>query len=914
MKKPLHVLVLEDNPIDAEMIIRELCRSGFEPEWKRVETEVDFMTALGTPPDLILSDCSMPHFDGLRAALLLRERGLDIPFILVSGTIGEDAAVEAMLHGATDYLLKDRIARLGPAVERALGAKRLRDEQRQAEEEKRKRDEQFRQSAETQAAILSAIPAHIALIDPAGLIIAVNDSLRGFDTANLLPGPDSRVGGNYLAACDQNYGANSERGRAAAAGIRQVLHGETREFTLEYSCHSLDQQRWFRLIAAPLREGASAGAVLMQLDITRQKCAEKALRESEERFSELAEKIDDVFYITDPDRKLMLYASPAYEKIWGRSCQSLYDQPQSWLEAIAPEDREKVLHSATARHAECPSEEEYRIVRPDGAVRWICDRAFPVRNVAGQVERVVGVARDVTPRRLAQDELRHNVERFRLLIENASDLISVINHEASIRFQSPSAEHILGYEPDKMVGRSAFEFIHPDDVGETTAALREAQSNPAKTISLEYRFRHRNGQWRILQTISRSIPGQTEDGFIVLNSRDITESRQVEEQFRQSQKMEAIGQLAGGVAHDFNNILCAIMMQAELARTNESLPAEVEDGLKDICASAERAANLTRRLLLFSRRQVMQSCELELNAVVTSLARMLQRIIGEDVRLQLRLHPEPLLLRADSGMLDQVLMNLAVNARDAMPQGGRLVIETSERLVTEEFVRLNPESAPGRYVWLSVSDTGSGIPAEILPRIFDPFFTTKEPGKGTGLGLPTVFGVVQQHHGWIKVFSEEGQGADFQIFLPASNATPDALAGTPAQPEVAAGTETILLTEDDSSVRALTRALLERYGYRVLEAANGVEALQVWQEHRSGIALLLTDLVMPAGITGQHLARLLRSDNPNLKVVFTSGYSAEIAGREIGLRSGENFLQKPFPPLQLLETVRHCLDDRPRTP
>jgi nitrogen-specific signal transduction histidine kinase/CheY-like chemotaxis protein len=391
-------------------------------------------------------------------------------------------------------------------------------------------------------------------------------------------------------------------------------------------------------------------------------------------------------------------------------------------------------------------------------------------------------------------------------------------------------------------------------------------------------------------------------------ARDITEPRQLAEQFRQSQKMDAIGQLAGGVAHDFNNILAAIMMQAEMAGMIENVKGKVQDALSDIRVYAERAANLTRQLLLFSRRQVMQPRELNLNEVVTNLAKMLQRIIGEDVRLQLHLHPAPLTTRADAGMLDQVLMNLAVNARDAMPGGGRLLIETTEKTVSEDLAGLHTEAAPGRYVCLSVSDTGIGIPPDVLPRIFEPFFTTKEPGKGTGLGLATVFGIVKQHEGWLKVDSMPGQGTNFKVFLPARTATSAEAARAEAPPKPRGGTETILLAEDDSDVRMLVQAVLEHHGYKVIEAANGIEALKLWTEHRGTVALLLTDLVMPAGMTGQQLARRLQQDQPDLKIIFTSGYSAEIAGRELQLRSGENFVQKPFAPYQLLEVVRKCLD------
>ena len=388
---------------------------------------------------------------------------------------------------------------------------------------------------------------------------------------------------------------------------------------------------------------------------------------------------------------------------------------------------------------------------------------------------------------------------------------------------------------------------------------------------------------------------------------DITERKAMAEQLRQSQKVEAFGQLAGGVAHDFNNILGAMLMQIELAEQAQPLTEDVRNSLRAIRADAMRAANLTRQLLLFSRRHVLQLRNLDLNEVVTNLVKLLQRIIGEDMRLELHLHPAPLILHADAGMIEQILMNLAVNARDAMPNGGSLRIETSEKSVDQNAAQLNPEAAPGRYVCLRVSDQGHGIAPAVMSRIFDPFFTTKDVGKGTGLGLATVMGIVKQHRGWVMVESQPGQGATFQIFLPASSTTPGRTAAAIlAKP--GGGTETILLVEDEMVVRVPTRKILERHGYKVLEAASGQEALECWQQHRGSIALLLTDLVMPGGMSGQELARVLQADEPQLRVIFNSGYSAAIAGRELKLGHGEHYIQKPVAPDQLLRTLRLSLD------
>lgn len=386
------------------------------------------------------------------------------------------------------------------------------------------------------------------------------------------------------------------------------------------------------------------------------------------------------------------------------------------------------------------------------------------------------------------------------------------------------------------------------------------------------------------------------------------EEQRLEEQLRHSQKMEAIGQLAGGVAHDFNNILTSMMMQADLAALHEDLPAETRDALADIRTAADRAAALTRQLLMFSRRQVMQPRPVDVDEIVTHLVKMLQRILGEDIRIELNLHASPALTQADAGMLDQVLMNLAVNARDAMPDGGRLTIETSLRQVVAGTAGEFPDVATGAYLCLAVQDTGCGIPPENLSRVFEPFFTTKAPGKGTGLGLATVFGIVKQHGGAVRVQSEPGQGARFEILLPQLT-TPRETGLDPAKPApTQGGRETILLVEDEPAVQRLTQAVLERHGYRVHAAADGPTALGLWREHREHIDLLLTDLVMPGGLGGHDLAVQLCREQPALKVVFTSGYSAELAGQELVMTPGCQFLPKPSTPQQILEIVRRTMD------
>jgi PAS domain S-box-containing protein len=530
------------------------------------------------------------------------------------------------------------------------------------------------------------------------------------------------------------------------------------------------------------------------------------------------------------------------------------------------------------------------------------------KDAEGRGSIISAIARDITGRKQTEAELQRREKYFRWLTEHAYDSITVINSQAVVTYQSSSGERLLGYPTEEMVGRDLLDLVHPEDLPKAQAGLTQSMAQLDVPVTLTARLHHHDDSWRTIEIVGTSSQTDTGEKQIVLNSRDLTDNLKLEAQLRQAQKMEAVGQLAGGVAHDFNNILTSLRLQAELMGMTKNLPDGLREGLQQICADTHRAADLTRQLLLFSRRQVMQLRPLDVNEVIANVAKMLQRIIREDVRLQLNLHPAPLMTMADAGMLDQVLINLAVNARDAMPKGGWLRIETTEMTVSADGARLNPEALPGRYVGISVRDAGGGIPPEILPRIFEPFFTTKEAGKGTGLGLATVFGIVKQHQGWIKLDNRPGEGMTFHVYLPASTAKPAPPPQVVVKPKPRGGRETILLVEDEWAVRMSTRLILERYGYKVLEAADGAEGLKTWQEHRGSIALLLTDLVMPGEVGGHELGRRLEAEQPGLKVIFASGYSAEIAGKDFQLQAGEAFVQKPFITDQLLEIIRRSLD------
>ena len=391
-------------------------------------------------------------------------------------------------------------------------------------------------------------------------------------------------------------------------------------------------------------------------------------------------------------------------------------------------------------------------------------------------------------------------------------------------------------------------------------------------------------------------------------SAERVERRKLHDQFLQAQKMESIGQLAGGVAHDFNNLLTVIQGHAMMLRSKPELPEEIKGSVNQILLAAERATNLTRQLLTFSRKQVTQTRVLDLNEVVSNMTKMLKHILRADVSLRVDYSSTSFLVRADAGMMEQVLMNLAINARDAMPQGGKLIITTSDECVGPEYVQLNPQGSVGDFVCLTVTDTGEGIPPENLSRIFEPFFTTKPVGQGTGLGLATVYGIVRQHNGWITVYSEVGKGTVFRIYLPSAKEREDKKVEHPTNQQVRGGNETILLIEDEAPLRALDRSILEGYGYEVVEADCAGVALERWKEHCGRISLVLTDIVIPGGANGPDLAKKFHAEKPSLRIIFSSGYSVDVVEKDFELLEGVNFLQKPYSPHRLAQTVREVLE------
>jgi two-component system cell cycle sensor histidine kinase/response regulator CckA len=547
---------------------------------------------------------------------------------------------------------------------------------------------------------------------------------------------------------------------------------------------------------------------------------------------------------------------------------------------------------------------------PEGNTITLLSSKTPLRDSEGEIVGMLGTYLDITKRKRAEEELRLKTALLEAQMDSALDGILVVDHQGKQILRNERLNelwkippHLAGNQDDaaqaqfaasrvknprEFAEKVAYLYSHPDEVSRDEIELIDGTvldrySSPVRDKAGKYYGR-------------------------IWTFRDITQRRILEAQFRQSQKMEGIGQLAAGVAHDFNNTLTVIQLHASLLKAKPDSSPELLESAGEIEKATERAANLTRQLLLFSRRQTMQPRDLDLNQSINDMTKMLRRTLGEDIQVQFKFAMQPLFIHADAGMLDQVLMNLAVNAHDAMPKGGLLVIETSAAEFDESVRAHAPLARPGSFVCLSVSDTGCGIPPEILPRIFEPFFTTKDIGKGTGLGLATVYGIVQQHQGWIHIYSEVGHGTIFRIYLPRLAAKSGQDSGQSELTAVRGGKETILLVEDEVALRSSMHKALSQLGYHVLESVSGVETLKVWEQHRKEIDLLLTDMVMPGGMTGKDLAARLLNENPKLKVIYTSGYSIDVVGRNFPLEEGVNFLAKPFGAHRLAQTVRNCLD------
>jgi two-component system cell cycle sensor histidine kinase/response regulator CckA len=762
----LRILILEDVPMDAELVEYELERARIPFAARRVDSREEFLRELEDfHPDLILSDYTLPRFDGMTALSLARERAPSIPFLIVTGSVNEETAVGCMKAGATDYLLKSNLARIGPAIEAAL-----------------------------------------------------------------------------------------ERSRAHAEKTR----------------------------------------------------AESALAASERRFRSLVQNSSDLVTILAPDGTI-LYASDSAERIVGYTPKELVGRSLlSYLDGGDAGTVQGLLQNGNGK-ANGTGPIEFSLRRGDGSPVWLEAVGTNLLHDA-TIRGIVLNARDVSERKRADRALRESEERYRDLFDNASDLVCMASPDGALLYVNQAWKDGTGYGEEEIGRMQLLDLVHPDSRANynevVTRVLLGERLDHVELVFVPKAGTPITVEGNLSCTFKEGVPAVVRGIY-----RDITERKRVEEHLRRAERMQAAGKLAGGVAHEVNNMMTGVIGFSEfLLRSLEEGDTRRSD-VEEIIKAGTRAADVTRQLLAFTRQQFLQPQVLEVNAVVSDMEKLLRRSLGEDHLLDLQLSPEAGRLRADRGQLEQVLINLVLNARDAITGHGRVTIETAKAVWDEVYAQRHGgvDLPLGSYVMLAVSDTGCGMDPDIQARIFEPFFTTKAVGQGTGLGLSTVYGIVKQSGGYVWVYSERDQGSVFKIYLPSAEAgQPEQ--NTPARAEPPkGGSERILVIEDEDIVRSLASRGLREHGYAVVEARNGAIALQYVKEHPGTVDLVISDVVMPE-MGGRELGHILAKSDPGIPVLYMSGYTGEDVVQRGLLDAGAPFQQKPFTPAGLAIKVRAMLD------
>jgi two-component system, cell cycle sensor histidine kinase and response regulator CckA len=798
---PLKALILEDNESDYQIMLYELKRAGFDAVCEHVDDEAGFRAKLDRGLDIILADYHLPQFDAMSALGILRERGLDIPFIVVTGSLSEEAAVTCIKSGATDYLLKDRLARLGSAIAQALEARKNVEAKAEAERQIRRRNREL--------TLLNRIIAA---------------SAEGKDETSILQ-----------TACQEL--ANVLDLRYAAALVLK----EERTAALIVARHSREKD-----IEDEGLSGTARAALLSGL--------------------------------TSPIVIRDLRADASY-----------------------PAMREALVPRGIASLALVP-------ILVEGRCEGCLVLGAGEKGRFGEEE--IGLAKSVADQ-LANAMARARLERERGMlstaIEQATDAVVITDAAGLIRYVNPVFESMTGYPRVEAIGKRAdFACSHRSTGNDRGNGWTEAWKGK------EWRSRSEcdRKDGRPFTVDSTFCPVIDKSGAVsnyVGVLRDVTESLQLEQRYLQSQKMEAVGRLAGGIAHDFNNLLTVIIGYADVLSIAFASDAERKPEVLEIKKAALSAAGLTKQLLAFSRKQVMKPRIVDMNAIVEGMKGMLKPIIGDDIGMETDLDPGIGPVLADPGQIEQIIMNLAVNSRDAMPDGGLLTLSTRNLEADQAYVRDRPGVPPGAYVGLAVADTGTGMSEEAMSHLFEPFFTTKAEGKGTGLGLSTVYGIVKQSGGHIASSSELRKGTRFEMLFPRLEGRAAELSGSPVLEPGGEGSGKIVIAEDETTVREITRRILARIGYEVITTATADEALKLCADRETKVDLLVTDVLMP-GIGGIDLAKLVRTSRPEIKVLFISGFTDSDAISAAAAEPNSAFLPKPFTYDELTGAMRSLME------
>jgi len=883
----LRILVVEHTLADVELSLQELKKAGFEFRADVAQTPEELAERLyRNRYDIILADYRLPGWTGMDVVALVQKLGQDIPCVLVTGTLGEEAAVECIKQGMTDYVLKERLSRLPIAVRRALEEKALREERARAEQALRDSEAGFR-------LLFANNPLPMWVYDAESLqFLQVN----GAAIAHYGYSREEFLQMRLTDVCSPED--------ASQLLERLSIDQVTMKFGGQWH-HRLKDGRIIdvEIMLHALEFAGRAAALVVAQDITERKRAEA---ENARLITAIEQSVEGII-ITDTMGKIQ-YANPAFARITGYSREEVIGRNPRLLKSGQQdhafyEQLWKTILAGEIWHGGIINR------RKDGSLYTEEMSITPVRNESGAITHFISIKQDITERKLAEEALQRSEARYRELVENAVYGIYRATHDGKFLDVNPALVKMLGYDSkEELCSRDLPTDVYRDPAAR--ALLLEQYRQKGRIDGVEVGWKRKDGSAITVQLSGQAVihePGGAEELEVIVE--DVTERRAMEKQLHTVQKFDAIGQLAGGIAHDFNNVIGAILGWAELGMDQAPAESPLRSYFQKIRVQADRAASLTRQLLAFARRQILEPRDINLNHTIADLLSLLEKVIGGNIEVKAVTAPDLNAVRADPTQIEQVLMNLCLNARDAMPHGGRLVIETQNVEVGEEYTRLYSYVRPGRHVRLEVSDNGVGMDTATREHIFEPFFTTKEPGKGTGLGLATVYGVVKQHGGFVHVYSEPGRGSTFHVYLPVSDR---GLQKEERKEKTVAATvrgcgEIILVAEDHDGLREMARATLEGLGYQVKLARDGEEAIQVFQAHREEIALVLLDVVMPK-LGGPQLYARLTAAKPELPVIFTTGYSTEIASLSALLEKGIPVLRKPYTPAQLGRKVREALD------
>lgn len=906
------VLLVEDDEEDC-FLVKELLQD-IKSRVHKLDWANNYTSGLSimatNKHDVCLVDYRLGAHNGVELLKAAQAKGCLSPVIILTGMGQPEVDLAAMKAGAADYLIKGKLdanqleRSIRYAVERNRAAARAAFEHARlaafgsqvglALTQRAALPDILTGCAEAMVKYLNAALAQVWIYDSVQRVLEprahagpVMDKVESpLDIPMPTFNPDDLAASNPIliksfgsAQATSNESWASSRGLVSFAALPLLLEDRLIGLLSLYSREPLTE--------TVLQEmGSVANGVALCIQ---RKQAEEALDASEGRYRSVVANIKEVIFQLN-EFGHWTFLNPAWMAITGFTIRDTFGT--FFLDYIHHDDREQgryIFLQLIGRNMEF-CRYETRLLTKDGKVRWVELYMQLTVDSDGTVLGASGSLNDITERKHAEEQAQKlaafpRVNPNPVLEFNVSGELSYANDAALELARSLGKEQILDILPANV------ETIVRRCLADGVKRLREEVCQGGHTLT-----------WSFFPV---------SDGRVVhCYGSDITEMLNLEAQFRHAQKLESVGQMAAGIAHDFNNILTVIQGYADCLQMRCGADKSLGDPLKRISEASRRAAGLTRQLLMFSRKQAIQARPLDLNSVLRNLANMITRLLGETIKVESHYAASLPQIQADTGMLEQVVMNLAVNARDAMPKGGRLIVTTQLVEVDAEYVHHRAEARPGRFVCLSVQDTGCGMERETLARIFEPFFSTKEVGRGTGLGLSTVYGIVKQHQGWVEVTSEVGVGTAFRILFPAAGTSGELGDEVKETAPVRGGRETILHVEDEPGLRQLVRDILSQYNYHILEAGSGVEALRVWDEHDGRVDLLLTDMVMPEGMTGRELAHQLRKRKPNLRVIFTSGYTLKTFGKEPG-DSDTVWLEKPYQPTQLARSVRECLDAGP---